>query len=182
MNSSQQELRIVIAGNGFPRRLLLLAIGLFCAASPLLSPPAAAQTRYDNLILRDFDGMRFELKDIVARNKVTVLTFWASWCSPCRRELKELNRILHSPEGKNLAVVAVNIDESKDIIAARRFLKDSNIRITALYDDQEVARRAYQVTSLPRTFVIDSGGVIRSEHHGFSTTEAIEKAINRCLQ
>jgi len=137
---------------------------------------------YKNIVLKDFDDVRYELKSIVDTSRVTILSFWASWCEPCRKELVELNRIARELHAQGVSVVTVNIDEDKDIIKAQRFLLSHGTTINVLYDRLSVARAQYGVTTIPRMFLIDRKGIVRADHRGFKDVAEIETEIRKYLR
>jgi cytochrome c biogenesis protein CcmG, thiol:disulfide interchange protein DsbE len=154
-------------------------IALLCLWTIFARGQETGKMAYHNIALKDFDGVRYELRDLVTHSRVTVLTFWASWCEPCQKELIELNRIAHTPSARGLSVVAINIDKNKDILAARRFLRARNIHVTVLSDEYAEAQNQYAVKTIPRLFIIDANGIVQGDHHGFKNIGAIEKEITR---
>jgi len=143
---------------------------------------SSGKQNYKNIVLKDFDDVRYELKSFVDTSQVTILSFWASWCEPCRKELVELNRISRALHARGVSVVAVNIDANKDLIKAQRFLTSQSITINVLYDELSNARKKYGVTSIPRMFLIDRKGIVRADHHGFKDIAEIETEIRKYLR
>ena len=160
-------------------------IFVFLISCAVCAPCGLAQgnepKQYHDVILKDLDGVRNRLKDTVDSSRVTVLTFWASYCEPCLKELIELNRLSGDLRDKGLSVVAINIDAWKDVIKARRYLQVHSIHVTVLYDELSIARMSYGVSAIPRLFVIGKDGVIRSEHSGFRDIREIEKELHEYL-
>lgn len=159
-----------------------IIFGALCVSVCIGYAQTFEKRSYQNIVLKDFDGVRHELKSTVDTSRVTVLSFWASWCEPCKKELVELNRIYRELSAKGLNVVAINIDASKDVIKARRYLINQKITVTVLSDEASVARTKYGVTTIPRLFLIDREGTVRAEHHGFKDISDIENEIRSCLQ
>jgi thiol-disulfide isomerase/thioredoxin len=100
------------------------------------------------------------------RGKVVLLSFWASWCPPCRRELQMLERLQQLVDPKSLEVVAVSIDEGgKPAVDA--FLKRVNVtRLRPYLDprgvvaspvDQDIPA-PFILFGLPISYVIDRRG------------------------
>ena len=56
----------------------------------------------------DFDGTRFKLSDY--RGKVVAVSFWASWCKPCRELIPHERAIVERFQGRNFVLLGVNID------------------------------------------------------------------------
>ena len=105
--------------------------------------------------LKTLDGRRLRLGDL--RGKPVLLSFWASWCSPCRRELPDLVKLYEEFRDQGLFVAGVN-DEGKG--TARQYAEKAGLTFTILDDSGEKANRLYRVRSIPCTFLIDRDGKI----------------------
>lgn len=100
--------------------------------------------------------------------KVVVISFWATWCPPCRMELPVLERIQIAGKGQ-IQVVAINT-ESRDIFrGAAKILKDLTIKMTN--DESQRAFAAYGVKGLPHLLVIGKNMRIISVREGYGSEE-----------
>ena len=109
-----------------------------------------------------FEGGTFQLEKF--RGKPVVLSFWASWCGPCRFELPELSRI--QTLYPDVAFVAVNVDrEKKD---AERFLSRVQFSLPIAWDNQAEVLGEYSVISMPTMFLIDGNGTVQYVKVGYS--------------
>ena len=107
-------------------------------------------------------GGDFRLSD--HRGKPVVLSFWASWCGPCRQELPALDELQKSRP--DIAVFAVNVDREKG--KAMNFLKQVKIDLPVVWDHDSIALGAYQVLSMPTVIVVDGKGTVKLVKVGFS--------------
>lgn len=96
---------------------ILAALVLLAGASTLAAP----QTRppHDPAVI-DAQGYQKILEQY--RGKNVVVTFWATWCEPCRDEYPMLNELAKQYAPQGLHVVGINLDDDGDIILMRRFL------------------------------------------------------------
>jgi peroxiredoxin len=97
---------------------------------------------------------------------VTIITFWTTWCSPCRRELTELQTLYQENRDVGLQVVAVTrsrtdeADPDVDIEKARRFVEKYALTFPVGFDKSGRVHSAYRVSGVPRTVLIDQRGRI----------------------
>lgn len=115
--------------------------------------------------LETLDGERFRLSDL--RGRPLVVNFWASWCTPCRREVPALIRAQNEHAERGLLVIGVNIEEPTS--AARAFADEFGVNFAVPMDFDGGVFRAYGASGLagpPRTFFIDPDGVITKIYAG----------------
>ncbi|GMV44294.1 MAG: hypothetical protein AMXMBFR64_60100 [Myxococcales bacterium] len=118
------------------------------------------------------DGGQFRLSE--HRGTPTVISFFASWCTPCRHELPALAAMLRARG--DVRVVAVNVD--KERAAAERFLRSLSGSVEGLpvaLDAHAVSLGAYRVLSMPTLFLVDAHGTVKFRRVGFSQTKALSE-------
>ena len=109
-----------------------------------------------------FDGRKISLNDL--RGKAVFLTFWASWCTPCRDEAKELEAAWQRIKDKNMVFLGVAMqDTEKD---SRAFLKEFNVTYPNGRDESGKIAVDYGVWGIPENFFIDPQGRITYKHVG----------------
>lgn len=115
------------------------------------------------------------------KGRVVLVTFWASWCGPCRRELPVLDA-LKATAGDRLEIVAVNVkDTREDYRLIRRQLKNTGLIFT--HDGKGEISDGYDVNSYPNLYVIDQAGRIAAVHVGFGddSLEHLLDDVNKLL-
>ncbi len=104
--------------------------------------------------------------ETVFDGKVTIITFWATWCSPCRRELTELQTLYDEKRDAGFQVVAItrsksdDPDTEADIEKARRFVDKYALTFPVGFDESGRVHADYSVPGVPRAVLIDRRGRI----------------------
>lgn len=116
--------------------------------------------------LASLDGQTVSLTDFRGKKKV-VLSFWASWCGPCRLEMPELQSfyVNHHKNADTFELLAISIDDERG--AAEAFAKEANLPFPVLLDPASKAARAFGVSGIPMMFVIDESGKVIYGHVGY---------------
>lgn len=121
--------------------------------------------------LAELSGGEVALSDF--RNRVVVLDFWATWCSPCRASMPGLEALRARYHDKGLVLVSVSLDRSGG--DAKSYLEANGYEeFIGLWESLAAAKqvaRLYGVFGIPRTFVIDRDGIIRYSGHPIRLTD-----------
>ncbi len=105
----------------------------------------------------DADGAHHSLKDYAGKG--IVLNLWATWCSPCIAELPSLDTLAGKLAGQGVAVLPLSSDRG-GASAVQRFYEQHGItNLPVLLDPQGAAMRAFGVTGIPATFLLDRNGL-----------------------
>lgn len=149
---------------------ILLSLALACLAWPAMAgeektQPAPGETPPPMLGRVHGGDTQVNLQNY--RGKVVVVTFWASWCGPCRKELPVLAHFQQVIGRDALQVFAVNVNEPRpDFLAVVR--ANRKLQLDYIHDARDVASKEYGVTALPNMFVIARDGTIAYVHRGYS--------------
>jgi peroxiredoxin len=128
--------------------------------------------------LNTLDGQTVRLSDF--RGDVVLLNFWATWCGPCAVEMPYLQQVYEEWQGKGLVLLAVNIGDSADKVAA--FMQDNGLSVPVLLDSDGTVATQYGIAGIPRTFLIDQDGIVRLQKIGaFLSVEEIEAGLRQYL-
>ncbi|MHC0445880.1 redoxin domain-containing protein [Flavobacterium sp. 3-218] len=139
-----------------------------------LNPKSLIGTSIANFGLKDKDGKTLNAKDIVAGKKYILVDFWASWCAPCRKEIPNLKTAYTEYSNKGFEILSISID--KDEKAWQKALGQENMQWPNLYDDDKVSK-AFNVKTIPATYLVDSKGVIIGDNLRGAELEAKLKEL-----
>jgi thiol-disulfide isomerase/thioredoxin len=99
------------------------------------------------------------------KGQVVMLNFWASWCGPCRQEMPLLENIYKKYNKMGFTLIGVNVEP--DSKAADEWLKQTPVSFPVIYDKDSTVSKAYDVSGMPSTVIIDRKGNIRVLHRGY---------------
>ncbi len=142
----------------------VLVAGVVLTSGGLFGAAASEVPKFPNLSFLSVDGTeRIDLESL--RGRPVLLTFWASWCGPCRKELPELQKLALELEAEKLALVTVNMDRAPAL--GMKFLEKYGIDIPVyLMSRNEI--NALGVESLPTNVLIDREGRPVQIYEGYS--------------
>lgn len=160
-----------------------ITILLFCLFANL---PISAQNYLEKGdVLSDFtihttDGQEIEIESL--RGKVVHLNFFATWCSPCLKELAVIeDKLLNDLEGKDFYFVSIGRDHfQKDI---QKFKDKKGYNFPMAYDTQRIAFTEFSEKGIPLNVIINKNGKIIFKETGYSPKgmNQMKRKIHRAL-
>lgn len=155
----------------FSLALALFSTGLFAA------PNQVGDIPFD-IIGKTLEGDEIKVSDY--NGKVVIVSFWASWCGPCKKELPVLIGIQKSATPEKLQVISVNIDEDRQLF---KKLVDiiANTQIKLVHDGKKKTSKKYGVEGIPHMVIIDAQGKVAAVHIGYGESQlpALIDEINK---
>ena len=170
---------------------VLLSIALFCVSlmaeeSKLLPAGSAAPTFSlpsldgDRVSLRVFCGDTLLKPHINNVRHIVVLSFWATYCIPCQKEIPELIKFAEKHRNDSIKVFCVSIDKEGASIVSP-FVKEKGYDIPVLLDPYQKTAERYGVKSLPALFVIDQFGKICYAASGYNESESLDEKLEQII-
>ena len=145
-----------------------------------ISTIAFAQKTLPNVAVKSMEGETINVKDFATNGKVTVVSFWATWCSPCIRELNAIAELYPDwIDSYDVEVLAITLDVKQRLAKAKSIAVSNQWEYTILNDSNQELQRAMGFQNPPQTYVIDKNGHIVYEHNGYAPgdEEELEKII-----
>jgi peroxiredoxin len=139
---------VIAAASAFLFGALAPAAPIAAGASALEPWTGEAKPQFD---LVAADGTRHDLGTLSGR--VVIVHFFATWCEPCKAELAALDRLSAGPQAHSISILAISVAEPADRV--RRFLTTHPVTFPVLLDVDRTVTRAWEVSALPTSFVLD---------------------------
>jgi len=120
---------------------------------------------------------------------VVVMSFFATWCKPCMKELPHLQNIYDKYKAERIKFFLIDITEAtrtvkglEDMPKAGPFLAKKGLTMPILYDSRGVAKERYGAKTLPRLYVVDKYRTIRLAKKGFAEGEDFEGEVSAVIE
>lgn len=158
------------------KQLTILLLFLFA-----LSLTVEAQKSIPSVNVKTLNGQTLDLKEYVAGlNKTVIIDFWATWCSPCKKELDYIMDYYGDWQAKyKVELIAITIDNQRALPKVPAMVESKGWTYTILSGNEEAMRNAFNFQTIPQTLVATKDGVIIFEHNGYvpGDEEELEKII-----
>lgn len=152
--------------NSNPMKKIAFTLLIFLFSLQLFSQNAFQ--RLPSFELKDMKGKTVNIKDFTKDGPV-VISFWATWCAPCKRELNAVHEVYDDwKEETNVTVVAVSIDDEKTKANVPVYVNGKAWDFIVLMDPNGDFKREMGVNIVPHTFLIDKEGNIVYTHNSYS--------------
>ncbi|NOZ62621.1 MAG: TlpA family protein disulfide reductase, partial [Calditrichaeota bacterium] len=162
-----------------PQRKLILFFILYFSIG--LASLAHSQTKNlkigdpaPTFVLKSLDGNYVYLRDFcgklrppirLKKQHVIIISFFATWCKPCMKEIPELNKIEARFKNHGLKIFMIDLKEERQIVT--KFARERKLPGAILLDKYGMAAKKYGVESLPRLFLIDRNGKLVWKTKGY---------------
>lgn len=140
----------------------------------LLSAGFPSKTLPD-IDIKTLDGKTINIQSYGQNGKITILSFWATWCSPCKRELDAISELYPEwVEQYDVELVAITTDDARALSKVKPLVAQKGWEFEILSDSKRQLQQALNFQAIPQTFVIDRDGLIVSQHEGYKPGDEYE--------
>src|SRR5215470_18051472 len=138
--------------------VMLLVVAMPTTPAPGAEAPLQVGGPAPALVVTQLDGRVFDLAAL--RGRVVIVNFWASWCSPCRAEMPQLDAFYRRHHAQGLELLGLSVDEPQDRATVAHIMKGFSypaaMAVAAKVNDFGAP------VAVPMTWIIDAKGVVRA--------------------
>ncbi len=124
--------------------------------------------------LKSLEGKTINIADEFAKHKLSVVSFWATWCSPCKKELDAMKPLAEEWKKSGIEVIAITIDDAQQLAKVKPMVIQKKWTYTILSDQNKDMQRLLSFQTIPQTFVVDKKGNILYAHNGYTPGDEYE--------
>jgi peroxiredoxin len=118
--------------------------------------------------IKTLDGKIINTQTISNDGKPILISFWALWCKPCKKELDAYNELYEEwQEETGVKIVAISIDDARSTAKVKPFVNGKDWQFDVLLDPNQEFKRAMSVNMVPHTFLLDGNGKIVYQHTSY---------------
>ena len=142
------------------KKILMIAMMVVAAV--------ALHAQLPNVQLKDVNGKTVQTGSISNDGKPVIISFWATWCKPCLRELKAIHEVYPDWQDETgVKMIIVSIDQAQDANKVKPLVDGFGWEYEVLLDPNGDFKRAMNVQNVPHVFVLDGKGKIVYNHAGY---------------
>ena len=141
---------------------------------PVLALIAAGSANVDSKKLpsqtvKSLNGKTFNTADFNNDGKPMVINFWATWCSPCKKELNTIAEVYEDWQDETgVKIIAISIDDARTKGRVAPYVNSAGWEYEVYVDENSDFKRAMNVNNVPHTFLLNGKGEVVWQHNNYS--------------
>jgi thiol-disulfide isomerase/thioredoxin len=148
------------------KTIILMAV-LFLGFT-MYAQESSERKKLPSVNIKTLDGKTFNTQDIYNDGKPVVVSFWALWCKPCKKEMDAYSENYEDwQEETGVKIYAVSIDDARSTAKVLPFVSGKGWEMEVLLDPNGDFKRAMNVNMIPHTFLLDGNGNIVYQHTSY---------------
>ena len=146
-----------------------MKLSFLIAALTFFGAVHAQEQTVPNAKVKNINQVDIDFSEVIDSGKISVVSFWATWCGPCIKELRAIDEYYEIwQEDYNMKFVAVSIDDARNVKKVKPFVLGEGWTYDIILDQNQELARKMNVNNPPMTFVIDGSGNIVYSHQGYT--------------
>ena len=119
-----------------------------------------------SLTLKKMNGKSVKLSEYLNKGPV-LINFWATWCSPCKKEMVFLNQFERRYKDNGLSILSISIDSQKSLSHVRSYIRANNYTYDVFLDPNMQVFKKLNGNLMPTNVLIDKNGKVLWRHYGY---------------
>lgn len=160
----------------FPIVVSMILTGLFIVG---VTPQAGAEAmKALDFTAKDMNGQSISLSSY--HDHVVVLDFWATWCSPCRKEIPHLIEIKNTYKNEKFEIISIALERGNETDVAR-FINENQMNWIHIINKEKAMElsQMYNIQYIPAMFVIKNGQIVASDLRGTELKNKLKELLDR---
>ncbi|MAM04768.1 MAG: hypothetical protein CMD06_02285 [Flavobacteriales bacterium] len=121
-----------------------------------------------SVLVKTLEGNSFNIQNISNKNNPIVISFWATWCKPCKKELNNIAEVYEEWQDEtNVKLIAISIDDARSVSKVAPYVNASDWEYEIYLDSNGDLKRALGVSTVPHTFLLNNKKQIIWQHKGY---------------
>lgn len=128
-----------------------------------------------DVALKTLEGQTVNTSEHVNNGKITIFSFFATWCTPCKKELDAIADMYGDwQEEYDVELVAITIDDSRQLTKVKPLVAQKGWEYVVLSDAKKELMQALNFQTIPQTFIVDQNGETVYAHSGYAPGDEYE--------
>jgi cytochrome c biogenesis protein CcmG/thiol:disulfide interchange protein DsbE len=157
------------------KKLLAIILMINLASTSCLMAGGQEGKDLPTAMVEDLNGQKVDFKSMLKPGKFYVISFWATWCVPCKKELS--NMVDLAPKWKdklNTEIIAVSTDDSRAKSKVKTYVTGEDWPFTVLLDMNQDLMRSLGIQQIPFTLIVNGEGKIVYTHNSYVEGDEFE--------
>lgn len=130
--------------------------------------------------LNGLDGKAVRLSDF--KGKPVFINFFATWCTPCRQEMPDLETVWKANQNNGLVVLEINLTDQDTVADVQKFVKEFGLTMPIVLDEKGMVSTLYRVGPIPSSYFVSKDGTLVAVQVGSMSRATMDQRIAKIMQ
>ena len=144
---------------------IILTLFVICS---IIATTYSQNSSLPSVSIKTLEGKSLNIQKINNNNKPIIISFWATWCKPCKKELNNISEVYEEWQDEtSVKLIAISIDDSRSMSKVAPYVNSSDWDYEVYLDPNADLKRAMGVSTVPHTFLLNGNNEIVWQHKGY---------------